>query len=49
MSQWYSRYKTLREREIMMEISNKEIVIAFIVNVFFLFFLDIIKKINLDI
>lgn len=24
LSQWYSRYKTLRERELMMEASNKE-------------------------
>ena len=24
LSQWYTRYKTLREREILMEISNKE-------------------------
>jgi hypothetical protein len=27
LSQWYSRYKTMREREIMMEISNKDNVI----------------------
>ncbi len=24
LSQWYSRYKTMREREIMMEVSNKD-------------------------
>ena len=24
LSQWYSRYKTMREREIMMELSNKD-------------------------
>ena len=28
LSQWYSRYKTMREREILMEISNKDIVIV---------------------
>jgi hypothetical protein len=26
LSQWYSRYKTMREREILMEISNKDLV-----------------------
>ncbi len=24
LSQWYSRYKTLRERELLMEAANKE-------------------------
>ena len=28
LSQWYKRYKVMREREIMMEISNKEHVIT---------------------